>query len=53
MQGATRNQDFVLPHGSYSVFWSEYFECVIKKHETLTDKSPVQIYVHKIQNRIT
>ena len=28
-------------------------EYMIKKHETLTDKSPVQICVNKFQNRIT
>ena len=30
-----------------------YVEYTIQKHETVTDKSPVQIYVNKIQNRIT
>lgn len=30
----------------------DYFECNIKKHESLIDKSPVQIHVNKIQNRI-
>ena len=29
------------------------FECIIKKHEKLTDKPPIQIYVNWFQNRIT
>ena len=29
-----------------------YFEFIIKKHETLTENPPVQIYVNKIKNRI-
>ena len=28
------------------------FEYITKKHETIADKSPVQIYVNKIKNRI-
>ena len=28
-----------------------YFEFIIKKHETLTETPPVQIYVNKIKNR--
>ena len=39
---------------SYSVSnIQDYFEYVIKKHETLTDKSLIQIFINKIQNRIT
>ena len=30
----------------------DYFEFIIKKHETLTDNLPVQIYANKIKNRI-
>ena len=30
-----------------------YFECIIKKHETLTDKQPVQIYFSKIEDKFT
>ena len=30
----------------------DYFECIIKKHETAADNPPVQIYVNKIKNRI-
>ena len=30
----------------------DYFESVVKKHETIADNSPVQIYINKIKNRI-
>ena len=30
----------------------DYFEYIIKKHETIADNPPVQIYVNKIKNRI-
>ena len=49
----TWNDKFDLPDGSYSVFdIQDYFECIIKKHETIADNPPVQIYVNKIKNRI-
>ena len=31
----------------------DYFKCVIKTHETLTDNLPAGTYVIKIANRIT
>ena len=41
----TWNETFDLPDGSYSIDdIQSYFEFIIKKHETLTDNSPVQIY---------
>ena len=44
---------FHLPGGVYSIAdIQDYFEFVIKKQETLTEKSPAQIYVNKIKNRI-
>ena len=30
----------------------DYFEFIIKKHETLTENQPLQIYPNKIKNRI-
>ena len=46
------NDTFDLPDGSYSIEdIQDYFEFIIKKHETLTENSPVQIYPNKIQNR--
>ena len=49
----TWNDTFDLPDGSYSIEnIQDYFEFIIKKHETLTENSPVQIYPNKIKNRI-
>ena len=49
----TWNDTFDLPDGSYSISdIQDYFEFFIKKHETLTENSPVQIYPNKIKNRI-
>ena len=45
--------EFDLPDGSYSIAdIQDYFEFIIKKHETLTENPPVQIYPNKIKNRI-
>ena len=42
-----------MPDGSYSIAaLQNYFEYIIKKHETIADVSPVLIYVNKINNRI-
>ena len=38
-------------NGSYSVSNIQDFEYIIKKHETVADKPPVQIYVNKIKKR--
>ena len=44
---------FNLPNGSYSVSdIQDYFEYTIKKHGPIADNPPVQIYVHKIKNRV-
>ena len=49
----TWNDEFDLPHGSYSILdVQDYFECITKKHETIADNPPVQIYFNKIKNRI-
>ena len=45
--------NFDLPDGSYSIDdIQDYFELIIKKHETLTEDAPVEIYPNKIKNRI-
>ena len=42
-----------LPDGSYSIEdIQDYFEFIIKKHETLTENPPVQIHPNKIKNII-
>ena len=49
----TWTDTFDLPFGSCSIAdIQDYFEFIIKKHETFTKNSPVQIYPNKIKNRI-
>ena len=49
----TWNDEFDLPDGSYSISdIQDYFEYIIKKHETMANISPVHIYINKIKNRI-
>ena len=44
---------FDVPDGSYSIAaLQNYFEYIIKKHETIAEVSPVLIYVKEINNRI-
>ena len=50
----TWNEEFTLSNGSYSVSdIQDYFEYILKKHEENTDERSIQIYVNKIENRIT
>ena len=50
----TWNETFDLPDGSYSIAdIQDYFEFIIKKHETITENPSIQIYPNKIKNRIT
>ena len=50
----TWNEKFTLPDGSYSISdIQDYFEYILKKHGENTDKPSTQIYVNKIENRIT
>ena len=49
----TWNDEFDLHDGSYSVSdIQDYFEYIIKKHETMANNPLVQIYVNRIKNRI-
>ena len=49
----TWNDTFNLPDRSCSIAdIQDYFEFIIKKHETLTENPSVQIYPNKIKNRI-
>ena len=49
----TWNETFDLPDGSYSIDdIQDYFEFIIKKHETLTEDLPIEIYPNKIKNKI-
>ena len=50
----TQNDEFELPDGSYSVSdIQDYFEYILKKHGEDIDKPSLQIYVNKIENRVT
>ena len=49
----TWNDEFDLPDGSYSISdMQDYFEFIIKKHETLAENPPIQTHPKKIKNRI-
>ena len=50
----TWNDKFELRDGSYSISdIQDYFEYILKKHGENVDKPSIQIYVNKIENRIT
>ena len=50
----TWNDKFELPNGSHSVSdMQDYFGYVLKKHGEDIDQPSVQIYVNKIENRVT
>ena len=54
MSAPTWNETFDLPDGSYSISAIQnYFEFIIKKHETITNNnSPIIIYPNEMINRI-
>ena len=44
------NDEFDLPDASYSISdIRDYFEYIIKRHKTIADNPPVQIYINKIK----
>ena len=50
----TQNEEFTLPDGSYFISdIQDYFQYIFKKHGENIDKPSIQIYVNKIENRIT
>ena len=50
----TWNDEFELPDGSYSVSdIQNYVEHILKKHGEDIDKTTMQTYVNKIENRVT
>ena len=50
----TWNDEFELPHGWYSVSDIQYYcKYILKKYGENTDKPSAQIYVNKMENRIT
>ena len=49
----TWNDEFDLTDGPYSVSEiQDYFEYIIKKHETMANNPPGQVYVNKIIKRV-
>ena len=47
------NDKFGLPDESYSVSdIQDYFEYIVKKHETIADNLSIHIYINKIKNRV-
>ena len=50
----TWNNEFELPGGSFSISdIQDYFEYILKTHGEDINKPSVQIYVNKIENRVT
>ena len=48
----TWNDWFDLLDGSYSISDNQgYFEFIIKKHETLNENPPIQVYPNKIKSK--
>ena len=53
ISASTWNGEFDFPDGSYSVSdIQDYFEFIIKKHETLTQNPPIQIYPNEIKTKL-
>ena len=47
------NNTFDLPDGSYSIVdIQNYFQFIVKKHETLMENPPVQIYLIKLKTEL-
>ena len=53
ISATTWNDTFDLPDGSYNIpEIQDYFEYIIKKHETIAKTAPILIYANNITNRI-
>ena len=47
------NDEFDLPDVSYSISdRQDYFEYIIKKHDTISHNPPIQIFINKIKNQL-
>ena len=54
ISASTWNQEFKLPDGSYPVSdIQDCFEYILKKHGENTNNPSIQVYVNKIENRIS
>ena len=50
----TWNEEFELPDRSHSVSdIRDYFKCILKEHDKVTDNRSIMINVNNIENRIT
>ena len=48
------NEEFELPDRLYSISdIQDYFKYILKEHSENVDNTPIRIYVHRIENRIT
>ena len=48
-----QHETFDLPDGSYNISEiQDYFEYIIKKHETIAETAPILVYANNITNRI-
>ena len=53
ISGRTSKEEFESTDRSYSVSdIQDYFECIIKEHETFIENPPVRIYLNKMKYRI-
>ena len=53
ISGPTWNDELDLPNDSYAISDIQgYLEFIIKKHKTLAENHPIQIYPNEIKNRI-
>ena len=53
MPAPTWNDEFDLPYGSCPISdMQDCFEYIIKKHETIANNPPAQIYMNKIKIRL-
>ena len=46
------NLNHLMDQSYFASDIQDYFENIIKKHETLTDNPTIQLYINKIENRI-
>ena len=54
ISASTWNEEFKLPDGSYPVSdIQDYFDYILKMHGENTNNPSIQVYVYKIENRIT
>ena len=53
ISASTSNDEFDLSDGSYSISdIPDYFEFIIKKHETLAENSPIQTFCFQSKRRL-